>query len=114
MLNRSAFIVRYKQPFVDWINEADPSPGDTVTLGNANEDTSVYLTEYEDEADFREWLKLNHESIFEELLNDWYTDPDLWPEDRSMKMMDKWFSFEFHSVVLDTGDSPIEDDEIEA
>ena len=26
MLNRAAVILRYKQPFVDWINAADPSP----------------------------------------------------------------------------------------
>jgi len=26
MLNRDLLIVRLKQPFVDWINDADPSP----------------------------------------------------------------------------------------
>ena len=33
MLNRDLLIVRYKQPFVDWINEADPQPdGHRITL----------------------------------------------------------------------------------
>ena len=26
MLNRAALILRYRQPFVDWINAVDPSP----------------------------------------------------------------------------------------
>jgi hypothetical protein len=26
MLNRAALIVRYKQPYVDWTNAADPAP----------------------------------------------------------------------------------------
>ncbi len=47
MLNRSAYIVHYKQPFVDWINEADPNPTHTVTIESANEDSTVYLVEYE-------------------------------------------------------------------
>ena len=33
MLNRDLLIVRYKQPFVDWINEADPQPdGDRMPV----------------------------------------------------------------------------------
>jgi len=44
MLNRDLLIVRLKQPFVDWINEADPYPDSThITLESANEDSSVFL-----------------------------------------------------------------------
>lgn len=111
MLNRSAFIVRYKQPFVDWINEVDPNLQHTVTLERANDDTTVYLVDVEEEADFREWVKLNNDLIFEELLNDWYTDPSLWPQDRSYQTLLAWCSFEFHSLVLDTGGPTIEEDD---
>ena len=30
MLNRTVIILRYREPFVRWINEADPCPGDSV------------------------------------------------------------------------------------
>ena len=113
MLNRSAYIVRYKQPFVEWINAADPNPTHEITLEDANRDSTVYLVEVDEEKDFREWLELNHDLIFEELLNDWYTDPSLWPQDRSFKKLNEWCTFEFHSLVLDTGGPPIEDDEAE-
>ena len=44
MLNRDVLIVRFKQPFIVWVNEADPHPdGHLVTLEDANEDSPVYL-----------------------------------------------------------------------
>ena len=42
-----------------------------------------------------------------------YTDPALWPRNRSLKMLKERFSFELHSVVVDTGESPLEDDDPE-
>ena len=70
-----------------------------------------YLLEVEDEEELDEWLALNGDTLFEEILNDWYTDPDLWPQDRSLAVFRTWCSFELHSVVSDTGSSPLEDDE---
>jgi hypothetical protein len=32
---------------------------------------------------------------------------------RSLKMLEGWCSFELHTVVVDSGESPIEDDEFE-
>ena len=57
------------------------------------------------------WLELNHEMLFEEELNGWYTDPALWPPDRSLKLLREWCSFEMHSLVIDTGGSALEDDD---
>ncbi|MES0874948.1 hypothetical protein [Sinimarinibacterium thermocellulolyticum] len=111
MLNRSAVVVRYRQPFVDWINRCDPTGDGGMTLLEANEDPTVYLVEAESRQDFERWLRLNHEPIFEALLEDWYTDETLWPADRSIETLKLWCSFEFHSTVFDTGESPIEDDD---
>ena len=113
MLNRAAVIVRYKQPFVDWINAADPVPGHEVTLENVNEENHVYLVEVEDHEELNAWLELNHDILFEAELNGWYTDPALWPQDRSLALFKKWCSIELHTVVFDTGGSPLEDDELE-
>lgn len=40
MINRAVLILRYKQPFVDWINAAGPNPSHRITLDEANEDIS--------------------------------------------------------------------------
>jgi hypothetical protein len=82
VLNRAALILRYKQPFVDWINVADPSPtSHTLTLAEVNQEHAVYLVEVEDEDELAEWLARHHEALFEEELRGWYTDPALWPRD---------------------------------
>jgi hypothetical protein len=114
MLNRAALIPRYKQPFVDWINAADPNPASqTITLGEVNEEHTVYLVEVESEAELTAWLARHHRELFEQELEGWYTDPALWPRDRSLKTLTEWCLFELHSVVLDTGESPLEDDELD-
>jgi hypothetical protein len=102
MLNRAALILRYMQPFVDWINAADPSPtSHPLTLVEANQEHTVYLVEVEDEDELAEWLDRHHEALFEEELNGWYTDPMLWPRDRSLKMLKQWCTFELHTVVAE-------------
>jgi hypothetical protein len=58
-------------------------------------------------------LARHHQELFEEELNGWYTDPALWPRDRSLKMLQGWCSFELHTVVVDAGESQLEDDEFE-
>ncbi|MGH8550856.1 MAG: hypothetical protein ACRERU_20105 [Methylococcales bacterium] len=111
MLNRAALIIRYEQPFVDWINAVDPDPENAITLNDANEDNSVYLVEVDDPQELEEWLELNHADLFEDELNEWYSNPSVWPQDRSLDLFKKWCRFELHTMVFDTGLSPLEDDD---
>lgn len=111
MLNRSALIVHYKQPFVDWINAVDPGTDNQVSLSEVNRESNVYLVEVENQDELEEWLDLNFETLFEEELYGWYTDPTLWPQDRSLELFQNWCSLDLYTMVYDTGSSPIEDDE---
>lgn len=114
MLNRAALILRYKQPFVDWIKAADPSPTtQSLTLAEVNQERTVYLLQVEDEDDLATWLARNYQQLFEQELIGWYTDPKLWPRDRSLKLLQQWCAFELHSVVIEAGASAIEGDEVE-
>ena len=58
-------------------------------------------------------LARNYQQLFEQELIGWYADPDLWPRDRSLKLLQQWCAFELHSVVIEAGASAIEDDEVE-
>lgn len=114
MLNRAALLCRYRQPFVDWINAADPSPSSSaVTLADVNAESNVYLVEVEDEGELARWLELNAQTVFENELNGWYQDPALWPRDRSPRVLQDWCALEFHAIVIDTGDTPIEDEDLD-
>jgi len=111
MLNRTAIIIRYREPFVRWINEADPYVLDPeITIGS--DEQSVYLIhqiEHRDELD--EWIALNHEPLFESELEGWYTDEALWPKNRTLELFNKWVHVEYHTVVIDVVDAPLLDDE---
>ena len=113
MINRSAVILKYKAPFIQWVNDADPckdNPG--TTLESENKDCTVYLIHEDDAEKLEEWISSNFEQLFESEIEDWYTDESLWPKNRNRKFFNDWFDVECHSVVIDTVDGKIIDDEI--
>ena len=113
MLNRDLLIVRYKQPFVNWVNEADPNPdGHRITLEAANDDSPAYLIHEFASEEFESWLEGYYVQLFENILGEWYTDPELWPQDRTLELLKTWCDLEVHSMILDCVDEPLMDDEI--
>ena len=113
MINRAAVILKYKAPFIQWVNDADPykdNPG--ITLESENKDCTVYLILEDDAENLEEWISLNFKQLFESEIEDWYTDESLWPKNRNRKLFDKWFDVECHSVLIDTVEGKIADDEI--
>ena len=111
MLNRDLLIVRLKQPFVDWINEADPyKDGPHITLESANEDCPVLLIHEFASEEFESWLESCYQPLFDNILGDWYTDATLWPPDRSLERFKAWCELEVHSMVLDYVAEPLIDD----
>jgi len=113
MINRAAVILKYKAPFIQWVNDADPyndNPG--ITLESENKDCTIYLILEDDAEKLEEWISFNFEQLFEREIEDWYTDESLWPKNRNRKLFDEWFDVECHSVLIDTVDGKIIDDEI--
>ena len=116
MVNRGVLILRYKEPAVRWINEADPNPsGSPITLEQVNEERTVYLISDgagDDSQTFERWLRRHYAKLFEMELDDWYTDPALWPGGRSYELFRQWFEPELHTVLIDLGQGEIYDDEV--
>jgi hypothetical protein len=115
VVNRGALLLRYLEPAVRWINDADPHPsGSDVTLADVNEERTVYLihdTAGDDPATLESWLRRNYAALFEAELEGWYTDPSLWPKKRNYEMFRQWFVPECHTVVIDVvGDEIVEDE----
>ena len=113
MINRAAIILKYKLPAVQWINDTDPYNTDSViSLESVNEDRKVYLIMDEDADEpgaIEQWIKMNYEALFEKELKCWYTDESLWPERRDLKLFREWFDVDYHTVIEDTVNLPIED-----
>ena len=115
MINRAALILKYKQPAIDWINAADPVKDKPhLTVEEVNEDRTVYLIndEHADDPGVLEvWIRLNVEALFEDELLGWYVDESLWPKNLDYELFLLWFDVECHTVIIDTDDNEIIDDE---
>ena len=113
MVNRAVVILRYKDPIMKWINEADPEEDSSeVSLASANEERTVYLVSDGEAENIDRWIHANYSVLFESELEGWYTDESMWPKNRDLKTFKEWFEVECHSVVLDTVGGQIFDDEI--
>lgn len=115
LINRAAVILRYKEPAVVCVNEADPIPDSKpLSLEDLNEERTVYLVtdeDAEDERTFEAWLSTNYLALFETELDGWYTDESLWPSELTRELFDNWFTVELHTVLVDTVGGEIYDDE---
>lgn len=106
-INRSLVTVRVREPFVKWL-ESLPDPLD-LTIEEINEDCTAYLLpEYAYEDDTEELLEVYYDMIFDDQLTSWWEDPKDWPEERTLEVFDEWFDVEFHSMVIDCVDEPLE------
>lgn len=106
----SALIVRPKKPFCDWVRAVDDDDAPEVTLDQMG--AKLYLVpDYEDPEDAEKILKKVCEEIFCRELEGWYTDEEVWPKDRSLKVFKQWFDVQHFEIVEDVGRGPIENDE---
>ena len=114
MLNRNLLIVRVKQPFVDWINEADPySDSGNITLEYANQDCPTFLIHDFACEDVDGWLQQCYLHVFEEVLGQWYVDESLWPQDRTLNLFKAWCEVEVHGIIIDLVADPLLDSDFE-
>jgi hypothetical protein len=109
MLNRSAVVVRPRQPFLDWVRAVDYDDAPDVTMDDMR--ATIYLVpEYEDSDGAERFLKRAYDEIFCRQLNGWYTEESLWPKDRSWRVFKAWFDIEHIDVIEDLVDAALEDE----
>jgi len=109
MLNRSALVVKPKQPFVDWLHNADPT-SHKLTLRDLTREPTIYLIpECDTEEDVREVLRKLCEEIFVAQLAGWFRAEESWPQDLGFDVFCLWFDFQHHSMLVDLADEPLID-----
>ena len=110
MLNRSAIVVKPRQPFLDWLHTVDPTSRN-LSLSELVQEPTIYLIpECDTEEDVRGVLQELCEEIFAEQLAGWFTDESTWPHDRSFDVFCRWFDFQHHSMLVDLCDELLIDE----
>ena len=113
VINRTAIVLKPKQPFLDWLNALPDNDGMTFTLERVREGGTAYLVpDYDYDEQTEECIKKVYPDLFAEELWDWCTEEDWWPERRDLRTFRKWFDVEVHSVVADLLPDDIEKEEM--
>ena len=112
MVNRSAALVRPREPFVKWAMTVD-SGGNRHLESQIRSQVSVYLVPpdrkgREEAAPLEQW----YSGVFSRELENWYRDEATWPPDRDLEMFLAWFEVSTNSVVIDVGRGYIETEEV--
>lgn len=104
-INRTALIIKPKKPFFEWLKSIDPK--DDV-LDDYMDDPDVnLLPDFEEIDQIENWIKKNFDAIFRDQMNQWYTEEDLWVQNRTLKLFNKWFEYSMHTMIWDTLNKPI-------
>lgn len=100
-LNRTLVLLVPRQPFLDWLNEADPTE-DPLSAEDLRDDSNAFLIpQFNDAADSMKWIEKRWEMFFEHMLLEWLADESMWPENRTLEMFREWFDIETHTMVWD-------------
>lgn len=114
MINRAAFILKYKAPAMQWINDVGTeSEHKTLSLAQINSDRTVYLIAddiADDPEKLEQWVQINLQVLFESELDEWVSDSTLWPSPLDHELFQQWFEPECHTMLVDTLEEPIEED----
>jgi hypothetical protein len=115
-VNRSAVIVRIKQPFADWANQLpDRAPDEPMYTAAffKNDGPVLLIPDFEDTEDLWDFIDDRKKLlIFEEMLEGWSLDENLWPQNRTAEMFDEWFELDIREEVIDTLAEPLTKEDI--
>jgi len=107
MLNRSAVVVKPKQPFLDWLHAADPT-GCPNTLQEQVHEPSIYpIPGCDTKKEVADLLRDLCQEIFAGQVDYWYRDRTTWPNDRSFDVSCRWLDHHLHSVLIDLCHEPL-------
>ncbi len=99
-INRSAIILKPKQPFIDWYNNLYPdSKMDEIEV-------DIYLVD-DNIDDLEKFLKKKFDKLFTMALEDWHTNKKQWPQKRNYKMFNLWFRVEISEAIYDLEEKPV-------
>jgi len=102
MLNRSAVIVKPRQPYLEWTGRDDVEGlAESVFEALHTEPTVYLLPEYEDPSSEQKVLEECWPGLFEAMLEGWVTDEACWPKNRTFEMFHEWFEVQMSSIVQD-------------
>ncbi len=111
LLNRSAVVVRPREPYLRWSKQDDTTGVAEPVYEKLRREPIVYLLyERGDGEDPADRIRAAWADVFEAMLECWVTDPEMWPPNRTWEMFTEWFETQVCESVHDLMvEEPLED-----
>jgi len=111
-INRTAVVVRPKQPFIDWLKSLPDDDSDYALEEISSDNLTFLIPQCDNSDEAMEYIRKRYGLILEWVFGGWATTEELWPEKRNWKMLNEWFDIEIHSEVFDLVDGRIEKEDV--
>ena len=103
-INRCVFLLKMKEPFLEWLNNLPSKHGHIYTFGELNEDLPAFLMPESDlPMDAKSFCHKNAKKIFAVVLESWWTDEADWIKDCSPSSFDHYFEILQGEIIVDLG-----------
>ncbi len=110
LINRAVAILKPKQPLLDWLASL-PDPT-TLTIEQVRQDcTALLIPDCDRLEEAVVYIEQIYRDVFEMELEDWWRDRRLWPAKRDYSTFAEWFEIEIFSMVMDTVEDAIVEEE---
>ena len=111
-VNRQLILIRPKEALVTWVHSILPDfPIAWEDLGKHDSANAYLIPVFEEPEEALAWVKENFEYFLTEELLDWVEEEQYLPKELTQEMFEDFCDCEFHSMVLDTIDYPLEKEE---
>ena len=104
-INRTALVLKPKQPFHDWLLSVEPGND----FSDALQEGDVYLlSDYEKNQPNAKLAEAKFRLPFYRPVEQLVRRRRLWPQNRTMAMFKEWFEYSLFTTILDTQEGRIE------
>ncbi|MDE2040965.1 MAG: hypothetical protein KGI59_01060 [Patescibacteria group bacterium] len=111
-INRTVAIIKPKRPYIKWANSLPDADREYTDEVFQKDQRVLLIPEHDTPKEDRAYINTIWREIFDEELLGWSLNRSWWPKERTQKMFWQWFDVEFHSMVVDMCDTPIETEEL--
>jgi len=104
-INRGSITIVPKKPYYDWINYL--APENPVSNNDFQEHNSYLVKDNFAPENLENVVKKRFKIIFENELNEMWTESKDWPQKRDFRTFKNWFNFHISSLVMDLENSEV-------
>ena len=106
-LNRTVVMLMPKEPFLQWLNDADPEEQALLTEDFRDDNNVFLIPQFIDTLDSLKWVEKRWTMLFEHMLLEWIVDETMWPQHRTLAMFREWFDVEIYTMVWDLAEDEL-------